>query len=105
MTLNARTAHPKNQSYRLWWDAADQCILSHGTYTHIIMQKNLELYYWNLLERTKNMMTSSNGNIFRVTGPLCGELVTGEFLAQRPVTRSFDAFFHLHLNKLLSKQS
>ena len=24
------------------------------------------------------MMTSSNGNIFRVTGPLCGEF-TGEF--------------------------
>ena len=32
-------------------------------------------------------MTSSNGNIFRVTGHLCGE-VTGEFPAQRPVTRN-----------------
>ena len=31
-------------------------------------------------------------------------LVTGEFLAQRPVTRSFDVFFDLHLNKPLSKQ-
>ena len=32
-------------------------------------------------------MTSSNGNIFRVTGPLCEEFtVTG-------VTRSFDVFF------------
>ena len=30
--------------------------------------------------------------------------VTGEFPAQRPVTRSFDAFFDLHLNKRLSKQ-
>ena len=30
--------------------------------------------------------------------------VTGEFLAQRPVTRSFDVFFDLHLTKLLSKQ-
>ena len=30
--------------------------------------------------------------------------VTGEFPAQRPVTRSFDVFFHLHLNKRLSKQ-
>ena len=38
------------------------------------------------------MMTSSNGNIFRVTGPLCGEF-SGEFPAQRPVTRSFDVFF------------
>ena len=30
--------------------------------------------------------------------------VTGEFPAQRPVTRSFDAFFDLRLNKWLSKQ-
>ena len=29
-------------------------------------------------------------------------LVTGEFPSQRPVTRSFDAFFHLCLNKRLS---
>ena len=27
-----------------------------------------------------------------------------EFSTQRPVTRSFDVFFHLHLNKQLSKQ-
>ena len=31
--------------------------------------------------------------------------VTGEFRAQRPVTRSFDVFFDLRLNKRLSKQS
>ena len=31
--------------------------------------------------------------------------VTGEFPAQRPVTRSFDVFFDLRLNKHLSKQS
>ena len=31
--------------------------------------------------------------------------VTGEFPAQRPVTRSFDFFFDLHMNKRLSKQS
>ena len=30
--------------------------------------------------------------------------VTGEFPTQRPVTRSFDIFFVLHLNKQLSKQ-
>ena len=48
-------------------------------------------------------MTSSNGNIVRVTGHLCGEF-TGEFPARRPVTRSFDVFFDLRLNKRLSKQ-
>ena len=51
------------------------------------------------------MMTSSNGNIFRVTGPLCGEFTgPGEFPTQRPVMRSFDVFFDLRLNKRLSKQ-
>ena len=43
-------------------------------------------------------MTSSNGSIFRVTGHLCGNSpVTGEFPAQRPVTRSFDVFFDMRL--------
>ena len=42
-------------------------------------------------------MTSSNGNIFRVTGHLCP--------TQRPVTRSFDVSFDLRLNKRLNKQS
>ena len=52
-----------------------------------------------------SMMTSLNGNIFRVTGHLCGEFTgPGEFPAQRPVTRSFDVFFDLYLNKQLSKQ-
>ena len=36
-------------------------------------------------------MTSSNGNIFRLTGHLCGEFTgPGEFPTQRPVTQSFD---------------
>ena len=42
-----------------------------------------------------------NGNIFRVTGHLCGEFTgPGEFPTQRPETRSFDVFFDL-----FSKQS
>ena len=45
------------------------------------------------------MMTASNGNIFYVTGPLCGE-----FPSQRPATRRIDGFFDLRLNKRLSKQ-
>ena len=65
-----------------------------------------------------SVMTSSNGNNFRVTGHLCGEFngdallaictgnspVTGEFSAQRPVTRSFDVFLDLRLNQRLGKQ-
>ena len=52
------------------------------------------------------MMTSSNENFFRVTA-LCegNPPVTGGFPSQRPVTRNFDIFFDLHLNKQCSKQS
>ena len=51
------------------------------------------------------MMTSSNGNIFCVTGPLCGEFTGHRWIpGHRPVTRSFDVFFDLCLNKRLSKQ-
>ena len=34
------------------------------------------------------MMTSSNGNIFRVTGPLCGELTGDRWI---PLTKASDA--------------
>ena len=55
---------------------------------------------------TANMMTLSNGNIFRVTGPSCGE-----FNGQRwiPRTKASDAelwvFLDLRLKKHLSNQS
>ena len=46
------------------------------------------------------------GNIFRVTVPLCGKFTDHRwFPSQRPVTRSFDVFFDVRLNKRLSKQS
>ena len=48
--------------------------------------------------QTPIMMTSSNGNIFRATGHLCGEFTT-----QRPVTQSFDVYFDLRPDKRLSK--
>ena len=52
------------------------------------------------------MMTSSNGNIFRVTGPLCGEFTGHRWIL---LTKASDAelgvFFDLRLNKRLSKQS
>ena len=45
------------------------------------------------------MMTSSNGNIFRVTGPLFVDFTgPGESSSQRPVSRSFDVPFDLPLN-------
>ena len=51
------------------------------------------------------LMTSSNGNIFRVTGHLCGEFTGHRWIPhQWPVARNFDVFFDLRLKKRLSKQ-
>ena len=59
----------------------------------------------NYVAQGHAMMTSSKGNIFRVTGHLCGEFTgPGEFPTQRPVTRNFDVYFDLRPNKRLSKQ-
>ena len=51
------------------------------------------------------MMTLSNGHIFRVTGLFCGEFTGARLIlhTQKPVTRSFDAFYDIRLNKPLSK--
>ena len=52
-----------------------------------------------------SMMTSSNGNIFRVTGPLCGEFTGHRWI---PLTKNSDAelwCFLWSLNKQLIKQS
>ena len=52
------------------------------------------------------VILSSNGNIFRVIGPLCEEFTgpgPGEFPTQSPVTRSSNALIDLRLNKQLSK--
>ena len=57
-------------------------------------------------ENLKSMMTSSNGTFSALLAICAGNSpVTGEFSAQRPVTRSFDVFFDLRLNKRLRKQS
>ena len=53
-----------------------------------------------------HMMTSSNGNIFRVTDHLCGEFTGHRWIpSQSPVTQSFGVFFDLRLNKRLREQS
>ena len=52
------------------------------------------------------MMTSSN-EAFSALLAFCkrNQPITGAFLSQRPVTRSFDVFFDVRLNKRLNKQS
>ena len=52
----------------------------------------------------QDMMTSSNGNIFRVTGHLCGEFTGHRWIhGTKARTRSFDVFFDMRMNKRLSK--
>ena len=95
------------------WSTWQKIKVAYHTYINTNLISMCRLYMFicyptppRIWQRCKyNMMTSSNGNIFRVTGPLCGEFTgPGEFPVQRPVTRSFDVFFNLRLNKRLSKQ-
>ena len=60
------------------------------------------MYYVAML--TPFMMTSSNGNIFRVAGHLCGEF-TGHRWIPRTKTSDMEFDVDLRLNKRLSKQS
>ena len=87
----------------------------HILYTHSIVVeytsnrhqfwKRHDHQYFRVWRNTLFMMTPSNGNIFRVTGPMCGE-ITGhvEFPPHRAVTQSFDVSFDLCVNTWLSKQ-
>ena len=55
------------------------------------------------------MMTSSNGNLFRVTGHLCGEFTGHWWIPHTKASDAelwcFDVFFDRRLNEWLSKQS
>ena len=55
---------------------------------HTVEPCVIESIYWGILGPCDFMMTSSNGNIFRVTGHLCGEF-TG--LRWIPHTKASDA--------------
>ena len=52
--------------------------------------QKIEKYWPPGCPGSPSMMTSSNGNIFHVTSPLCGNSpVSGEFPSQRPVALMF----------------
>ena len=57
---------------------------------------------WNILPWWRHQMETFSALLALSAG---NAPVTGEFPSQRPVTRSFDVFFDLLLNKRLSKQS
>ena len=87
------------------------CILYHRFGLDEIIQiarRNFAVLQGLLKKKTRcctRMMTSSNGNIFCVTGPLCGEFTGHRWI---PLTKASDAeldvSFHLCLNKWVTKQ-
>ena len=61
---------------------------------------------WEGIDKHKLMTNWSHGNIFRVTGPLCGGIQRSPRNSPHKVQwRGALIFFHLYLNKQLSKQS
>ena len=132
MNLNCMLMYILSTSYRILFHLILSCSVRCGEFgicvprdPHVILQWRGMPATWALLsqmvsarfpsssdilplqthQRKYTMMTSSNGNIFRVTGLCAGNSpVTSEFPTQRPVTRSFDVFFDLRLNRDWSKQ-
>ena len=121
--IQHNSGHPPYEKLEVWKQITITWLMRHSISNRrqTVFNRLLSLHRWkyqsllNWLVRCDgnppltsgftSLMTSSNGNIFRVTGPLCGEFTgPGEFHAQRPVTRRFDVFFDLRLNKRLSKQ-
>ena len=99
--------------YNLSWEMRnfDQIKLFHCD----IVQNNISISTANIRLFTKELSQYNKACLvwcrhqmetFSALLVICAgnSLVTGEFPAQRPVTRSFDAFFDLPLHKRLSKQ-
>ena len=89
--------------HNLWIEC--HCNLSKSLNTHVSVPRRflcvLQIFWISCCNSTYKqedniwvvMMTSSNGNIFRVTGHLYGEFTGPLWIpAQRPVTRCFDVF-------------
>ena len=83
-------------------------IISFVSFYSCSADENQITYHWyscSLEDRIYSgygLMTSSNGNIFRVTGPYCWEF-TGRWWI--PLTEASDIFLDLCLNKRLNKKS
>ena len=69
------------------WHALYCGLYTPGSYSKVILSlRNVDLYI--ALCCTLTMMTPLNGNIFRVTGPLCGEFTGHRWI---PLTKARDA--------------
>ena len=54
---------PKTQSCRLWWGAADQCTMPHGTYIQIMIYRllnyTIEMRIWNQTGKNNSILPSN----------------------------------------------
>ena len=89
-----------SSAYACWWlvrarDEPAATPLAPANWWYMLC-KHATISWWRHEMKTFSaLLAISAGNL----------LVTGEFPAQRPVTRRFGAFFYLRLNNRLSKQS
>ena len=93
-----------SQYHSCWWpdDKRSQVICSYGNSQVCLVHSVSGMVHSFYKAWWRHQMET-----FSVLLALCGgnSPVTGEFTSQRPVTRSFDVFFDLRLNKQLRKQS
>ena len=87
--------------FTLWCDELGQ---GHGIYKAIHDKRvvNMLIYMTKDINsiscKTVHMMTSSNGNIFRVTGPLCGKFTVHRWI---PLTNANDVVIWCFLSPVL----
>ena len=96
------------------WETTLHCnVISHwlGAYTKWSLESCFIVLWWGLVMISfahilQGWLSRTGANIRfpQCQGEGGNSPVPGEFHAQRPVTRSFDVFFDLHLNKQFSKQ-
>ena len=82
-----------NMIYKRHWKYKDQVMNHH--FLVCLLSSQRDIPWW------RHQMETFSALLFLFCGEFTGP---GEFPTQRPVTRSFDVFFDLHLNKRLSKQ-
>ena len=80
-----------------WWFGPEDV-------TNLSPRSDDNIVYWHIYAASHDDVIKRK-NFPRYWPFVWGIRLTGEFPTQRPMTRSFDVFFDLRLNKLLSKQS
>ena len=107
------TGHFNSLCAQLYWENINIYLHTGGQSLHIVVAIwNFMLHVWYMQQSSGNMHCwvpswwRHQMETFSTLLALCAgnSPVTGEFPAQRPVMRSFDGFFDLHLYKRFSKQ-